>query len=200
MNASTHPRVGRLLSAGDYVVMRGSLWQEHSHDGRTRGTVGQPRSWRLVGDPSPDRLMRVLPPGRNVRLTTSTFRLLTLGTTGPAIVDDRTIPPEFSPSTPVALPPGTGGMGRDRSQLFRCHHPHHLRGQLPGSGGDSPVRSRAHRGPTRTASRAQCSWAGPSVKPGRDMGERRLPGRRHGGKRWRRHLGLDGGLSPPVPR
>jgi hypothetical protein len=87
---------GSPLMPGDYVVMRGALWQDTSHGGdpwETGSTVGHGGGSEIH---PPDYIIRVAPPRSNVRLTVHGVRLITPFQN----VDQYTIVPDFVPSAP----------------------------------------------------------------------------------------------------
>lgn len=91
---------GISLAVGDYVVMRGSLWQDHGHgpsswdNGPTKGHSG----WSEIHPP--DWIVRVRNPGPNARLTGRSIGLSTNEVTGGEFLEEAEIVPDFQPSSP----------------------------------------------------------------------------------------------------
>ena len=94
---------GRALAAGDYLIMRGCLWQDQGHGGGpwdAMPTTGHD-GWAEIHPP--DWIIRTAPPNPNARLTGRSFGLCTDAVTGPEIFDEATIIPDFAPPPSTAL-------------------------------------------------------------------------------------------------
>lgn len=99
--------IGQPLHEGDYLVMRGTLWQDTGHDTpgiadpwNTEPTVNQ-NGWSEIHPP--DWLVRVSPPGPNARLTSSRVSLISPDITGGPMTSDLSITPDFPPSSPTRM-------------------------------------------------------------------------------------------------
>jgi len=95
---------GHPLRGGDYIMMRGTLWQENWHSG-----CEPDPSWGLAPTPGqdgisemhpPDWIERVLQPNPNARLTTGHIALVSPAVTGPQVSGDLSVSPDFPPSSP----------------------------------------------------------------------------------------------------
>jgi len=94
---------GRPLRNGDYVVMRGTIWEENNHSG-----CGANSPWSLPPTTGhdgitemhpPDWLVRVRQPNPNARLTTFPIALASPVVTGSQLTGDHSIYPDFHPSS-----------------------------------------------------------------------------------------------------
>jgi hypothetical protein len=100
---------GRPLQKGDYIVMRGTLWQDIAHgpgydpstDPWNTGPTINQQGWPEIHPP--DWLIRVHPPRPNARLTTDWVGLASPGVTGPQLTSDFSIWPDFEPSSPTGV-------------------------------------------------------------------------------------------------
>ncbi|MEV3855709.1 hypothetical protein AB0J38_15465 [Streptomyces sp. NPDC050095] len=91
----------RSLQAGDYVVLRGSLWQDHHHGMPgpwARGNTLGHSDWTLEMHP-PDWICRTRSPGPDARVSVGTLDICTPETTGPEMAATVTVTPEFAPSS-----------------------------------------------------------------------------------------------------
>ena len=93
--------LGQPIQNSNYVLMRGTIWQENNH-------VTDPTPWNrapTVGHGGvtemhpPDWIVRVHEPNQNARLTTWRTALASQDVTGPSIPVNHTITPDFNPST-----------------------------------------------------------------------------------------------------
>lgn len=94
---------GRSLAAGDYVIMRGCLWQDQGHGSGpwdAMPTTGH-GGWAEIHPP--DWIIRTAPPNPNARLTGRLFGLCTDAVTGLELIDEGTIIPDFAPTPSAAL-------------------------------------------------------------------------------------------------
>jgi hypothetical protein len=94
---------GRQLAEGDYVIVRGTLWEDTAHDGGQNtspwasGDTLNHHGWGEIHPP--DWIHRVLPPAANARLTTAPFALASPGVSGPAMTWTASVTPDFAPSS-----------------------------------------------------------------------------------------------------
>jgi hypothetical protein len=93
-----------LGDGGDYIVMRGTLWQENAHDvdaaTATAWNQAPPVNHNGYGEMHPpDCIVRVGQPNLNARITTTNTSPIPPGVTGPPIAETVAIWPDFSPSS-----------------------------------------------------------------------------------------------------
>ena len=96
--------LGHRITGGDYVLLRGTIWQENNHGLDQIGfekppTVGQDGVTEMH---PPDWVCRVGPPNPNARKTILWTAWASEDVTGPPIsVLQRTVLPDFEPSSPT---------------------------------------------------------------------------------------------------
>lgn len=96
---------GRSLYKGDYIVLRGTIWQDTSHEDSSAsasdpwntGPTVNHNGWSEMHPP--DWLMRVRSPQPNAQLTTARVCVASPGVTGPQLTADLSIWPDFNPSS-----------------------------------------------------------------------------------------------------
>lgn len=94
----------RNLRDGDYVLMRGPLWEDQWHGDSAQvldsWDTGQTRHHAWLEMHPIDWIVRVQPPAANARLTTARVALCTADVTGPQLDWSAAIVPDFAPSAP----------------------------------------------------------------------------------------------------
>ena len=103
------------LTPGDYIVMRGSLFEdlEHAPGSSWESTPNGGHGWHEIHPP--DWIERVAPPSANLRLTAVSVAVCTPGTTGPEVRHDPVLHPGFEPATPSHYLQARRGWGEVQS-------------------------------------------------------------------------------------
>jgi hypothetical protein len=96
--------LGRAIQNSDYILMRGTIWQENNHglnQWSRPPTIGQDGYTEMH---PPDWIVRVRPPNPNARITTwyPVPAPASPDVTGPPITIDNAIWPDFAASAPTA--------------------------------------------------------------------------------------------------